>query len=153
MCYDTVKDSSKEDRAMPKNTGNMTDHELLEELVLQGRRAERMSRIKICLVVVLLLLVAILALVYIPKIMAPIRQLNESMNEIRGTMEKAQTILNEFDGETIDKFKQTMESLSETSQQTRALMQKLKDSGLDTFASNIESLNEALDGLLKYFRR
>ena len=104
-------------------------------------------------VVVLLLLVAILALVYIPKIMAPIRQLNESMNEIRGTMEKAQTILNEFDGETIDKFKQTMESLSETSQQTRALMQKLKDSGLDTFASNIESLNEALDGLLKYFRR
>ncbi|MBQ1575374.1 MAG: hypothetical protein IIZ83_00305 [Oscillospiraceae bacterium] len=138
---------------MPKNTGNMTDHELLEELVLQGRRAERMSRIKICLVVVLLLLVAILALVYIPKIMAPIRQLNESMNEIRGAMEKAQTILNEFDGETIDKFKQTMESLSETSQQTRALMQKLKDSGLDTFASNIESLNEALDGLLKYFRR
>ena len=138
---------------MPKNTGNMTDHELLEELVLQGRRAERMSRIKICLVVVLLLLVAILALVYIPKIMAPIRQLNESMNEIRGAMEKAQTILNEFDGETIDKFKQTMESLSETSQQTRALMQKLKDSGLATFASNIESLNEALDGLLKYFRR
>lgn len=138
---------------MPKNTGNMTDHELLEELVLQGRRAERMSRIKICLVVVLLLLVAILALVYIPKIMAPIRQLNESMNEIRGAMEKAQTILNEFDGETIDKFKQTMESLSETSQQTRALMQKLKESGLDTFASNIESLNEALDGLLKYFRR
>ena len=138
---------------MPKNTGNMTDHELLEELVLQGRRAERMSRIKICLVVVLLLLVAILALVYIPKIMAPIRQLNESMNEIRGAMEKAQTILNEFDGETIDKFKQTMESLSETSQQTRALMQKLKDGGLDTFASNIESLNEALDGLLKYFRR
>ena len=138
---------------MPKNTGNMTDHELLEELVLQGRRAERMSRIKICLVVVLLLLVAILALVYVPKIMAPIRQLNESMNEIRGAMEKAQTILNEFDGETIDKFKQTMESLSETSQQTRALMQKLKESGLDTFASNIESLNEALDGLLKYFRR
>ncbi len=46
-----------------------------------------------------------------------------------------------------------MESLSETSQQTRALMQKLKESGLDTFASNIESLNEALDGLLKYFRR
>ena len=39
---------------MPKNIGNMTDHELLEELVLQGRRAERMSRVKICLVAVLL---------------------------------------------------------------------------------------------------
>ena len=84
---------------MPKNIGNMTDHELLEELVLQGRRAERMSRVKICLVAVLLLLVAILALVYIPKIMAPIRQLNESMIEIRGTMEKAQTILDQFDEE------------------------------------------------------
>ncbi|HAJ64960.1 MAG TPA: hypothetical protein DCM61_00015 [Clostridiales bacterium] len=152
MWYDT-KNASKEDRAMPKNTGNMTDHELLEELVMQGRRAERMSRIKICLVAVLLLLVAILALVYIPKIMAPIRQLNESMIEIRGTMEKAQTILDQFDGETVDKFKQTMESLSETSQQARVLLQKLKDSGLDSFASNIESLNEALDGLLKYFRR
>ena len=73
--------------------------------------------------------------------------------EIRGTMEKAQTILDQFDGETVDKFKQTMESLSETSQQARVLLQKLKDSGLDSFASNIKSLNEALDGLLKYFRR
>lgn len=138
---------------MPKNIGNMTDHELLEELVLQGRRAERMSRVKICLVAVLLLLVAILALVYIPKIMAPIRQLNESMIEIRGTMEKEQTILDQFDEETVGKFKETMESLSETSQQARVLLQKLKDSGLDSFASNIERLNEALDGLLKYFRR
>lgn len=138
---------------MPKNIGNMTDHELLEELVLQGRRAERMSRVKICLVAVLLLLVAILALVYIPKIMAPIRQLNESMIQIRGTMEKAQTILGQFDEETVGKFKETMESLSETSQQARVLLQKLKDSGLDSFASNIERLNEALDGLLKYFRR
>lgn len=138
---------------MPKNIGNMTDHELLEELVLQGRRAERMSRVKICLVAVLLLLVAILALVYIPKIMAPIRQLNESMIEIRGTMEKAQTILDQFDEETVGKFKETMESLSETSQQARVLLQKLKESGLDSFASNIERLNEALDGLLKYFRR
>lgn len=137
---------------MPKNTGNMTDHELLEELVLQGRRAERMSRIKICLVAVLLLLVAILALVYIPKIMAPIRQLNESMNEIRGAVDKAQTILNQFDEETVDQFKQTMESLSETSQQTRALMQKLKDSGLDKLASSIEDLNKVLDGFLKFFR-
>ena len=85
--------------------------------------------------------------------MAPIRQLNESMIEIRGTMEKAQTILDQFDEETVGKFKETMESLSETSQQARVLLQKLKDSGLDSFASNIERLNEALDGLLKYFRR
>lgn len=137
---------------MPKNTGNMTDHELLEELVLQGRRAERLNRIKICLVAVLLLLVAILALVYIPKIMAPIRQLNESMNEIRGTMEKAQTILGEFDEKTIDNFKQTMESVGETSQQARALLEKLKESGLDTLASSLEELNKVLDGLLKFFR-
>ena len=137
---------------MPKNIGNMTDHELLEELVLQGRRAERMSRIKICLIAGLLLLVIILALVYIPKIMAPIRQLNESMNEIRGAVDKAQTILNQFDEETVDQFKQTLESLSETSQQTRALMQKLKDSGLDKLASSIEDLNKVLDGFLKFFR-
>ena len=137
---------------MLKNTENMTDHELLEELVLQGRRAEKMGRIKICLVAVLLLLVAVLALVYIPKIMAPIRQLNESMNEIRGAVEKTQTFLDAFDEETIDNFKQTMESLSETSQQTRALMQKLKESGIDTLASSIEELNKVLDGFLKIFR-
>jgi len=137
---------------MPRDIENMNDHELLAELVRQGRRAEKINRIKTCLIAGLILVILILAMIYIPRIMAPIRQLNESMSEIRGTMEKAQTILNQFDEETVDQFKQTMESLSETSQQTRALMQKLKESGIDNLASSLEELNNALNSFLKFIR-
>lgn len=51
---------------MDKKIESMTDHELLCELVRQGRRAERENQIKTCLIAVLLLAVLILAMIYIP---------------------------------------------------------------------------------------
>ncbi len=138
---------------MPRDIGSMTDHELLEELVLQGRRAERANTIKTCVIAGLLLVIIILALVYIPKIMAPIRQLSGSMDEIRSTAEQVKSVLENFDQETIDKFKQSMESFGETSQQARVFLEKLKESGIENFASTIEELNKAIDGLVKFFRR
>ena len=138
---------------MNKDIDSMSEKELLAELVRQGRRSERADMIKVSVLCVLLLAVAILALVYVPKIVAPIQQLSDSMEQIETSFDEAKRVLSSFDKETIDNFKQTMESLNETSQQARVFMEKLKDSGLDKLQSTIEGLSSSLNTFLKLFGR
>ena len=138
---------------MNKDIDNMSEKELLAELVRQGRRNERADMIKVSVLCVLLLAVVILALVYVPKIVAPIQQLSDSMEQIETSFDEAKRVLSSFDKETIDNFKQTMESLNETSQQARVFMDKLKDSGLDKLPSTIEGLSSSLNTFLRLFGR
>ena len=138
---------------MDKDIDNMSEKELLAELVRQGRRNERADMIKVSVLCVLLLAVVILALVYVPKIVAPIQQLSDSMEQIETSFDEAKRVLSSFDKETIDNFKQTMESLNETSQQARVFMDKLKDSGLDKLQSTIEGLSSSLNTFLRLFGR
>ena len=138
---------------MNKDIDNMSEKELLAELVRQGRRNERADMIKVSVLCVLLLAVVILALVYVPKIVAPIQQLSDSMEQIETSFDEAKRVLSSFDKETIDNFKQTMESLNETSQQARVFMDKLKDSGLDKLQATIEGLSSSLNTFLRLFGR
>ena len=136
-----------------KNVDEMNECELLAELVRQGRRAEKADMIKTCVIASLLILIIVLALVYVPKILAPIRQLSASMDQIEESFDEAKRVLSSFDAETVDQFKQTMETLNETSQQARVMMDKLRDSGIDKLQSTIEGLNEALGSILRFFGR
>ena len=138
---------------MHKEIDSMSDHELLRELVLQGKRREKTEQIKICVLAVLLLTVVILAAVYIPKILAPMRQISQSMQQVGQAMEEAKRFLSNFDEQTVEQFKQTMESLNETSQQIRVLADKLKDSGLDKLQPTIEDLSNSLSSFLRLFGR
>lgn len=138
---------------MHKQTENMSEHELLEELVRQGKRREMIEQIKLGVVSILLLTIIVLAFVYIPRILEPMRQVSQSMEQVEQAAEEAKRVLSSFDEKTVDQIKQTMESLNETSQQVRVLMDKLKDSGLDKLQSTIESLNNSLGSFLKFFSR
>ena len=131
----------------------MSERELLAELVRQGRRNEQADRIKTCVLAALLIVVIVLAMIYIPKILAPIRQISASMDEIEETFNEAKRVLSSFDADTVDHFKQTMESVNETSQQVRVFMDKLRESGLDKLQSTIEGLNDSLGSILQFFRR
>ena len=138
---------------MNQNLDNMSEKELLAELVEQGRRAEKTERIKICVLSALLLAVIVLALIYVPKILAPIRQIGQSISQIESSFGEMERVLSNFDEDTILKFKDTMDSLSETSQQVRVFMDKLKESGIDKLQSTIEGLSNSLSSFLKFFNR
>ena len=138
---------------MDKKIESMTDHELLCELVRQGRRAERENQIKTCLIAVLLLAVLILALIYIPRILAPIRQLNAALDEVQQTIDQAKGVLGSFNAESVEKFQQTMDSVNTASQQATEIMTRLKDSGLDKLQESIEAFNETMERLSLLFRR
>ena len=129
---------------MDKKIESMTDHELLCELVRQGRRAERENQIKTCLIAVLLLAVLILA---------PIRQLNAALDEVQQTLDQAKGVLGCFDAESVEKIQQTMDSVNTASQQATEIMNRLKDSGLDKLQESIEAFNETMERLSLLFRR
>ena len=131
----------------------MSDHELLAELVRQGRRAERERKIRTWAAAALILAVIVLILVAVPKIMAPIRQLNDSLQQIRETLQQAQGFLDSFDTDSAARFGETMDNLNEASVQLKTLLETLKDSGIENLAGTIEKLGESLDGILRFFRR
>ena len=137
---------------MQKDIESMSDHELLQELVRQGRRSERASRLRTAMIAALL----VLALVYIPKITAPLRQVSEGMGQIEATMGQVSEFFSKFDDETLQKFERAMDSLNETSEQVKGVMSTLKDSGLDSFKKTLDELNKslsALGSLLPFFNR
>ena len=138
---------------MNQDLDNMTERELLCELVRQGRRAEKTEKIKTCVLAALLLAVVVAALICVPKILAPMRQISRSMEQIEGSFAEAERVLSYFDEDTILKFKETIDSMGETSQQIRVFMDKLKDSGLDKLQSTIEGLSNSLSSFLKFFNR
>lgn len=138
---------------MNRDIEQMSERELLAELVLQGRRAERADRIKTYVLAAVLLVIIISGLIIIPKVLAPIRQISENMNKIEESFEEAKRVLSSFDEDTADQFKQTMESLNETAQQARVFMDKLRESGLEDLQSTIERFNETIGSILQFFRR
>lgn len=137
---------------MNQNIESMNERELLAELVRQGRRREQTEKIKTCVLTALLMTVVIAALVCIPRILAPLRQISASMDQIESSFDEAKRVLSGFDEESIEQFKQTMQSLSETSQQARALIDTLRDSGLADLKDTIEGLNSSLGSILKFFK-
>ncbi len=138
---------------MHKEIESMSDHELLQELVRQGRRNERESNIKTAVIAALLLVIIILALVYIPKIMAPIRQLNENMDQIKQTMGRLQEFADSLGSDTAEKLRRTLDGLNETTEQAKEMFAKLNDSGLENFKTTLDDLNLALSKILQFFRR
>lgn len=138
---------------MHKEIESMSDHELLQELVRQGRRNERESNIKTAVIAALLLVIIILALVYIPKIMAPIRQLNENMDQIKQTMGRLQEFADSLGSDTAEKLRRTIDGLNETTEQAKEMFAKLNDSGLENFKTTLDDLNLALSKILQFFRR
>ena len=136
---------------MNHDIDNMSEKELLAELVRQGRRVEKADMIKTCVLAVLLVTILVLALVCVPKILAPIRQISASMEEIESGFDEAKRVLSDIDEDTVEQFRQTMESMNEASQQLRAFMDKLRESGLDKLPSALEGLNNSLGRFAKFF--
>ena len=131
----------------------MSDHELLQELVRHQRRAERNDQIKTAVIASLLLILIVLALIYIPRITAPIRQIDESLRQIEGSLSASEEFFSSFNADTAAKLEQALDGLSESSEQIREFMSTLKDSGLDGLKGTIDDLNKVLKGVLQLFGR
>lgn len=160
---------------MEKKIDEMNDRELLQELVRQGRKREKADRVKTAVTAALLLVLIVVLLVYVPRITAPIRELNRNMDQIRQTMSEAQALLSGFNAEKLAKLNRvldeaqgffsafsaeklaklehTMDTLAETTEQARDFMDKMKDLDLAGLKSTLDNLNNSLGLIGKLFNR
>ncbi len=91
---------------MRKSLENMTDHEILMELVAEKRRSDNLRRLKIAVYVVIAIIIAILLFKYLPPVIAFFRRLNDQVQQLQTAMEQVQ--------QTVTKVKETVSGVGDS---------------------------------------
>ena len=138
---------------MKKEIEQMSDRELMMELVEAKRRAEKWERIRLCVMAALLLTVVVLAAVYVPRITATLRRVNETMDQVQAMSEQAQSFLDSFKSISAEKLAETVENVNATAQEAREIMDKLKEVGLESLEQSLKELSEFAEKLRGFFGR
>ena len=138
---------------MKKEIDAMSDRELLMELVAAGRREEKRRVVRLCIAALLVLAIAVLCAVYVPRLAATLRRVNETMDKVQSMTEQAQSFFDAFKEVSADKLAETIETVSDTAQEAREIMDKLSEAGLDSLQQSIRELSEFADRVKGIFGR
>ena len=101
---------------------DMTDHELLAELVEQGRQEAIVRNIGIIIRLAILVVIIILGIIIVPKVMDAYHQVQQTAAQIEGTVAdikgKVDTVMDAGNGvitdlqESVDKFSEMVDNLN-----------------------------------------
>ena len=123
---------------------DMTDRELLEELVAAKRKEDRREKIRWIFLGICLLLVVYLCFRYIPPIIATVKEIQQGLEQLNGY------------GEQIGKSLEALQDLNLDPQKLNDLMEKLDGLQIDpekieTLVDQMSSFAEVLNRLLPFF--
>ncbi|MBR2801276.1 MAG: hypothetical protein IKE21_01625 [Erysipelotrichaceae bacterium] len=124
---------------------DMTDRELLEELVEAKRKQDRREKTRWIILGVFLLVLIYLGFRFIPPIIATLQSIEQALNELNGYGEQIGQSLQALDGLNIDPQK-----LNETLEKLNSLQidpQKIED-----LMDQIATISALLDQLGSFFR-
>ena len=124
---------------------DMTDRELLEELVEAKRKQDRREKTRWIILGVFVLILIYLGFRFIPPIIATIKSIQQGLEQLNGYGEQIGQSLQALDGLNIDPQK-----LNETLEKLNSLQidpQKIED-----LMDQIASISELLDKLGSFFR-
>lgn len=122
---------------MKKEIEWMSDRELLMELVAEKRRNERLRVVRILVLSLALLALVILCLIWIPRITAPFRQLQETVDRLN---------------ESIARFDQASAQMTEAAEQVRSYLSNLGQSGYKALLRSVEEATAILEKLAGFLR-
>ena len=94
-----------------KDYSQMSDHELLMELVKEKRRNDKIRYIRYGFYALILLTVIIIGTIYIPKIVAVIRRYNQFIDQMEGLNDKVSSFVNEGTVNLLDSVKSILEKM------------------------------------------
>lgn len=138
---------------MKKEIGLMSDRELLMELVEDKRRAEKWERVRLIAAAALLLAVAVLAAVYVPRLAATLRRVNETMDQVQTLTAQAEVFFDEIQQIGADKLAETVENVNAAAQEAGEIMDKLKEAGLENLQQAFKDLSEITEKIRVFFGR
>ncbi|MBQ1355502.1 MAG: hypothetical protein IIY72_03415, partial [Solobacterium sp.] len=93
---------------MPDNIETMSDHELLMELVREQQRRDKREKTRLYISLAVLLVIVVILAVWVPKIIALQRELNDTLQQINAVAEQVE---NTLDGIDLEGLKNIMETL------------------------------------------
>ena len=94
-----------------KDYSQMSDHELLMELVKEKRKNDKIRYVRCGFYAVVLLAVIVIGAVYVPKIVAVIRRYNQFMDQMEGLNDKVSSFVNEGTVNLLDSVKSILEKI------------------------------------------
>lgn len=95
-----------------KDINEMTDHEILVELLEEKRRNDRNRIIKYVLYGIVALVIIILLSIYVPKIMAWVDRYNKFMNEIETTTNSVKEFVDGVGTSTTQKIDEVLDGIN-----------------------------------------
>ena len=93
---------------MPDNIETMSDHELLMELVREQQRRDKREKTRLYISLAVLLVIVVILAVWVPKIIALQRELNDTLQQINAIAEQVE---NTLDGIDLEGLKNILEKL------------------------------------------
>ena len=93
---------------MPDNIETMSDHELLMELVREQQRRDKREKTRLYISLAVLLVIVVILAVWVPKIIALQRELNDTLQQINAVAEQVE---NTLDGIDLEGLKNILEKL------------------------------------------
>ena len=94
-----------------KDYSQMSDHELLMELVKEKRRSDKIRYIRYGIHALILLVIIIIGIIYAPKIVAVIRRYNAFMDQMEGLNDKVSSFVNEGTIGLLDSIRSILEKM------------------------------------------
>ena len=94
-----------------KDYSQMSDHELLMELVKEKRRSDKIRYIRYGIHALILLAIVVVGIIYVLKIVAVIRRYNAFMDQMEGLNDKVSSFVNEGTIGLLDSVKSIMEKV------------------------------------------
>ncbi len=80
-----------------KNYNEMSDHEILMELLEEKRKNDKLKTVKYAIYATILVLIIVVLAIYVPKILTFINNYNDFMNQFSDINKKMDEFLNNFD--------------------------------------------------------
>ncbi|MBO5555690.1 MAG: hypothetical protein J5927_00745 [Oscillospiraceae bacterium] len=135
-----------------KELSSMTDRELLLELVADKRRADRARRIKAYVWMVVAAALAVLCLIYVPRIVHTVRHYNQVISQVSETVTEAQGFLDSLNAIGTDKLQDTVDQLGETAQKANDFFSALGDGGVEKLQQSLDQMQDISQQAGEFFR-
>ncbi len=136
---------------MRKEIEKMSERELLMELVEEKRRAEKWRLVRLCAVGAVVLALAILCAVYVPRIVESVQRFNEAVTSLQNTTNQIQSFYNGVKDAGLDKLSEAAENIDAAAQEAKRIMDGLSEAGLGDLKDSLAGLNDFAEKVRGFF--
>jgi len=95
-----------------KSIGEMSDHEMLVELMKDKKKRDTWRVVKVGATVVVIAAIVVAAVIYAPKITGAVKDVQTLMSKINSIADKTSGVMNSFGNDTVTQLKSAIEKLN-----------------------------------------